>query len=412
MRERHICVVGLGYIGLPTAVVLAKHDFLVTGVDKDEKKLEKLSQGQSTIAEVGLGELLTKAIEEGTLKFSIQPQEADVYIICVPTPINNDPKASSKSLPSPDMTYVDEAVAAVAKVAPEGALIILESTSPVGSTEKISKKFEELGRNADSFDFAYCPERVLPGNIIRELEDNDRIVGGLSEKATSRARIFYQSFVCGEVWSCESVLAELCKLVENSYRDVNIAFANELSIICDKLGLDVDELTRLANRHPRVSILKAGIGVGGHCIAVDPYFIVSDFPEQSVLMQTARQVNLFKTNWVFERIRSEALNWQLKHAKSPKIAFLGLSYKPNVADLRESPAYDIACAIAKEFTDCVCVEPHIKTAEHLNLTSFSEALTNSDLIVALVNHDEFRSLNKQKLDKGTILDFCGCMASC
>lgn len=397
---------GLGYIGLPMAAVLAKHDFKVTGVDPDKTRTDCITRGENPLDEEGLGPLIRQAVGNGKLNISETPLPADIYVICVPTPISfYDNKVNC--LPKPDMTYVEAAVKNVADVAPEGALVILESTSPVGSTEFMADIFSQAGRDAEAFHFAYCPERVLPGNIIQELEENDRIVGGLDDLATEQGCDFYRAFVSGTVWPATARLAELCKLVENSYRDVNIAFANEVSLICHELGLDVRELIRLANRHPRVKILDAGIGVGGHCIAVDPWFIAANFPEKTRLIQTARRVNLDKTEWIIRQIEndSEALAELL--GRKPKLALFGLAYKANVADMRESPACRIAHALTKGGAEVVCVEPHVDEASGLELVTAGEACEIADMGVILVRHDHFVKMKSAFDCFSVTVDYCG-----
>ena len=408
MTSQHICVIGLGYIGLPTAALLAKHGFSITGVDLDHDKLSKVARGENILSEKGLNELIQMALADNRLTVSSYPVEADIYIICVPTPIREQKGESKGVLPEPDMSHVHDAVSKVATTAPNGALVILESTSPVGSTAMMADQFKNAGRDPNSFSFAYCPERVLPGNIIWELEENDRIVGGLNQHATERACAFYQRFVSGKIWPCKAEMAELCKLVENSYRDVNIAFANELSMICHQLGVDVRELIHLANQHPRVSILDAGIGVGGHCIAIDPWFIASAFPDHTPLIQTGRKVNDYKTKWVTKRIHEEAEALKELLGRSPKIALLGLTYKSNVSDLRESPACRIAHKLSRLYPDTVCVEPHVdNNLEGLNFDTIENVGKNSDLIIALVRHDAFAQLDQHLKESTMFIDFCG-----
>ena len=406
MKGSHICVLGLGYIGLPTAAILTKNGFRVTGVEPDQGKADIISAGQSPLDETGVEPLIADAIRTKLLTVSCSPIEADIYMICVPTPFKAQ-KDNCQLLPRPDLSFVENAVKKISSVAPDGALIILESTSPVGTTDHMSRLFGDAGRNPSKFGFAYCPERVLPGNIIQELEENDRIVGGLESQATHRAYEFYKSFVSGEIWPCSAPIAELCKLAENSYRDVNIAFANELSIICHRLGIDIRDVTALANKHPRVSILDAGIGVGGHCIAVDPWFIASEFPEKTQLIQTARKVNLDKTNWVVSQIQHSAETFGELVARPPKLALFGLAYKPNVADVRESPAVEIARALKKKGHVILCVEPHVEHFDGLELVSADNACEQADIGIFLVKHDYFSTLRK-KLERFDIkLDFCG-----
>ena len=406
MKNSHVCILGLGYIGLPTAAILIKHGFSVTGVDPDQPKAKMISAGQSPFDEDGLGPLIADATLKKRLTIATSPPAADIYIICVPTPFKAQDNKNTQ-LPHPDLSFVEQAIASISSIAPDGALIILESTSPVGTTSYMAQLFAQAGRDASLFSFAYCPERVLPGNIIQELEENDRIIGGLDKQATERTCAFYRSFVTGTVWPCKAAVAELCKLVENSYRDVNIAFANELSIICHQLGIDVRDLTALANKHPRVSILEAGIGVGGHCIAVDPWFIASEFPEMTQLIQTARKVNLGKTSWVISQITQSAEMLASQLGRKPIVALFGLAYKPNVADLRESPAIEIANALHHSTHSVMCVEPHAESLDELTLLSVEEACQTADLCVMLVKHHQFIALEEKLQPYQIKLDFCG-----
>ena len=406
MKNSHVCILGLGYIGLPTTAILTKHGFSVTGVEPDQTKATMISAGQSPFDEDGLGPLIADAALKKRLTIANSPPAADIYIICVPTPIKAQDNKNTQ-LPHPDLSFIEKAIASISSIAPDGALIILESTSPVGTTNYMAQLFAQAGRDASLFSFAYCPERVLPGNIIQELEENDRIIGGLDKQATERTCTFYRSFVTGKVWPCTAAVAELCKLVENSYRDVNIAFANELSIICHQLGIDVRDLTALANKHPRVSILEAGIGVGGHCIAVDPWFIASEFPEMTQLIQTARKVNLEKTRWVISQITQSAEMLASQLGRKPIVALFGLAYKPNVADFRESPAVEIANALHHSTHSVMCVEPHAESLDELTLSSVEEACQTADLCVMLVKHHQFIALEEKLQPYQIKLDFCG-----
>lgn len=406
MKNSHVCILGLGYIGLPTTAILTKHGFSVTGVEPDQTKATMISAGQSPFDEDGLGPLIADAALKKRLTIANSPPAADIYIICVPTPIKAQDNKNTQ-LPHPDLSFIEKAIASISSIAPDGALIILESTSPVGTTNYMAQLFAQAGRDASLFSFAYCPERVLPGNIIQELEENDRIIGGLDKQATERTCTFYRSFVTGKVWPCTAAVAELCKLVENSYRDVNIAFANELSIICHQLGIDVRDLTALANKHPRVSILEAGIGVGGHCIAVDPWFIASEFPEITQLIQTARKVNLEKTSWVISQITQSAEMLASQLGRKPIVALFGLAYKPNVADFRESPAVEIANALHHSTHSVMCVEPHAESLDELTLSSVEEACQTADLCVMLVKHHQFIALEEKLQPYQIKLDFCG-----
>jgi UDP-N-acetyl-D-mannosaminuronic acid dehydrogenase len=321
-------------------------------------------------------------------------------MICVPTPFLND----DNPVPQPDLSYVVASAKAIAPFVRPQSMIILESTSPVGTTELVRDTLSQLGVDVSSIYLCYCPERVLPGRIIIELIENDRIVGGLTGAATEVASKFYKTFVKGAVLKTDSRTAEMCKLVENSSRDVSIAFANELSILCDGIGINVNELIGLANRHPRVNILQPGCGVGGHCIAVDPWFIVARNPENSQLIRTAREVNNFKTKWVIEKIKNEALRFQMTHNRPARITCLGLAFKPDIDDLRESPALTVSETLRDTMFDVVVVEPNIKSHDGLKLVSIVSGLKESDILVFLVNHKQFASLDTAgKL----VLDFCG-----
>ncbi|KZX77653.1 UDP-N-acetyl-D-mannosaminuronic acid dehydrogenase, partial [Oleiphilus sp. HI0009] len=322
---RSVCVMGLGYIGLPTASLLGTKGYQVTGVDVSPKVVETINQGKIHIVEPDLDLLVKSAVNSGNLKASLEPCKADVFIIAVPTPF--------KEGYEPDLSYVEQATRNIAPFVESGNLVILESTSPVGTTDLVAKILSEAGHDTQGDVFvAHCPERVLPGRILIELVQNDRIVGGINEASTDAAATFYKEFVSGEVLETSAKTAELSKLTENSFRDVNIAFANELSLICDQEHIDVWELISLANRHPRVNILQPGPGVGGHCIAVDPWFIIHRNPEQAKLIRTAREVNDHKPEWVISKVREKA-----ERFKRPVIACLGLAFKADVDDLRESP---------------------------------------------------------------------------
>jgi len=403
---KKVCVVGLGYIGLPTAALLANRGYEVHGVDIVQSTVDTINQGKIHIVEPELDIFVKSAVNSGKLKADTKPAKADVFIIAVPTPFHK----SGYDIPTPNIDYVISATKSIAPYVKEGNLIILESTSPVGTTEKIKEVLEKEGVETSKIYIAHCPERVLPGKIMRELVENDRIVGGINEESTRKAAEFYKTFVEGEVLETNAKTAELCKLTENSYRDVNIAFANELSIICDNYGIDVWELRNLANRHPRVNILYPGVGVGGHCIAVDPWFIVSDNKDKARLIKTAREVNNYKTEWVIEKIKNEVLKFEIENKRKPTIALMGLAFKPDIDDLRESPALYIAKRLTDELNDVVCVEPNIpidmelKTqgSKVLSLIDYQEAIKDADIVVFLVAHDEFKDL---KVNNS--LDFCG-----
>jgi len=396
-----INVIGLGYIGLPTAALLANRGYEVHGVDIMQKVVDTINKGEIHIVEPELDTFVRAAVNSGKLKADTKPTEADVFIIAVPTPFHK----TGYDIPTPNIDYVISATKSIAPYVKEGNIIILESTSPVGTTEKIENVLKEEGINTSEIYIAHCPERVLPGKIMQELVENDRIVGGLTPQATKKVAEFYKTFVTGEVLETDAKTAELCKLTENSFRDVNIAFANELSIICDKYNIDVWELRELANRHPRVNILYPGVGVGGHCIAVDPWFIVADAKDKAKLIKTAREVNNYKTEWVIEKIKNEILKFELENKRKPKVALMGLAFKPNIDDLRESPALYIAQKIKQEFKDNLYfVEPNISTFDEFKITKCVEAIENADLIVFLVAHKEFKDLD---IKNKKFLDFCG-----
>lgn len=391
-----VVMVGLGYIGLPTAALIASRNIKVTGVDIHQHVVDTINKGEIHIVEPDLDGLVHHVVKENYLTASTTPVEADVYLIAVPTPFKGDHE--------PDISFVESATRAILPTLKEGALVIIESTSPVGTTEKMEKViFSERPELEGKIFMAYCPERVLPGNVIHELEHNDRAIGGINEASTEKAVAFYRHFVKGELHRTNSKTAEMCKLVENSSRDTQIAFANELSMICDEAGINVWELIRLANKHPRVNILQPGTGVGGHCIAVDPWFIVSEFPEQAKIIRAAREINNYKTEWVIEKIKSTALQFELDNDKKPKIAAMGLAFKPNIDDLRESPALNVVNTLLKDKFDLSIVEPNVKEYKDFQLEDVDEAINKADIIVYLVNHKVFKTIDTQKV----VLDFCG-----
>lgn len=396
-RKPGVVIMGMGYIGLPTAALIASKEIDVTGVDISQDVVDTINEGKIHIVEPDLEGLVHYGVKEGYLKARTTPEKADVYIIAVPTPFKKDHK--------PDLTYVKNAIETLIPLLTKGALIIIESTSPAGTTEKVSRFiYDARPELQNKIHIAYCPERVLPGNIIYELEHNDRVIGGINEVSTERAVSFYKHFVKGFLHRADAKTAEMCKLVENSYRDVNIAFANELSIICDKAGIDVWKLISLANKHPRVNILQPGCGVGGHCIAVDPWFIVSEFPEEAKMIRTAREINNYKTEWVIEKIKNTALKFELENKRKPRIACMGLAFKPNIDDLRESPALYITEKLIKEGFDVLPVEPNITTYDAFKLIPYKEAAEQSDIIVFLVGHSVFKNLSL--INTKTNLDFC------
>jgi UDP-N-acetyl-D-mannosaminuronic acid dehydrogenase len=398
-----VSVVGLGYIGLPTAAVFASRKKKVIGVDVNEHAVATINRGEIHIVEPDLDMLVHAAVTEGYLRATTKPEPADAFLIAVPTPFKGNHE--------PDLSYIEAASKAIAPVLAKGNLVILESTSPVGATEAMAAwlaearpdlSFPQANGEASDIRIAHCPERVLPGHVLRELVDNDRIVGGMTRKCSEAAVALYKTFVEGECIITDARTAEMCKLTENSFRDVNIAFANELSIICDKLGINVWELVRLANRHPRVSILQPGPGVGGHCIAVDPWFIVSQTPEQARLIRTAREVNDGKPQWVIDKVKLAVADYlqanPTKTAADVSIACFGLAFKPDIDDLRESPAMGITLALAEQFSArLLAVEPNIESlpgklqATGVQLVSQEEALASANVLVLLVDHAPFRA---------------------
>lgn len=406
MKSKTVCVVGLGYIGLPTAALLATNDYQVVGVDLNTHAVETINQGRIHIVEPDLDAYVRSAVTAGKLKAYTKPLQADIYMICVPTPFHE-----GGDIPQPNIDYVLAATRSIANLIKPGDLIILESTSPVGTTEKMGEVLREAGVDLSTVNVAYCPERVLPGKIMMELVENDRVVGGLAPQATKAVSAFYRTFVRGEVLETDAPTAEMCKLTENSYRDVNIAFANELSLLCAKSGINVWRLIELANRHPRVNILQPGTGVGGHCIAVDPWFIVASDPKNARIIRTAREVNNHKTDWVIDQIRIAVADASAKSGKKPKIACLGLAFKPDIDDLRESPAVSVATALQSQGYDLIVVEPNIASHAEFALTSLDQALATADVVAVLVKHRQFVHLAKASgLVGNEILDFCGVRA--
>lgn len=405
MKNERVCVVGLGYIGLPTATIIASHGYQVLGVDVSQRVVDTINAGKVHIIEPDLDAFVRAVTTAGNLKADIKPAEADIFLLCVPTPFLHD---ESHEVPQPDLSYIEKSTRAIAPFVRPGNIVILESTSPVGTTEYVAKILAEEGAPVDELHIAYCPERVLPGKIMIELIANDRIVGGMTPEAAEAVRSFYSTFVRGDILVTNSRTAEMAKLVENSYRDVNIAFANELSLLCDPLEIDVWELIRLANRHPRVNILQPGAGVGGHCIAVDPWFIVARDPENARLIRRAREVNNYKTEWVVEKIVSTARKFELDNGRPPKVATLGLAFKPDIDDLRESPALEIALRLEEELPCVLAVEPHVQSHPKLQLTEALQAVDSADIIVVLVKHKVFNYLD---LSGKQVLDFCGHLAN-
>ena len=404
MKSKKICVIGLGYIGLPIATLLASKGYQVFGFDTNSKIVEIINSGKVHIAEPDLEKYLKIAISSGNLKAFTYPIECEIYLICVPTPL----KEGKDSYPVPDIDNVLKATKSITKILKTGDLVILESTSPVGTTEKLKTILINENIDVDNINIAYCPERVLPGNTMRELVQNDRIVGGLDKKSTQIAADFYKEFVTGNVFETNSKMAEMCKLTENSFRDVNIAFANELSIICESEKIDIWNLIELANNHPRVNILQPSTGVGGHCIAIDPWFIISKHKKRSLLLKTSRKVNNFKTNWVIKKIKIAVADFNAKKGFKPKIVCMGLAFKPNVDDLRGSPAEIVAETLLKQKYDIVAIEPNIKKHPRIKLIKMDFKYMENTIFVFLVKHNEFISKEFiKKISSGTILDFCG-----
>ncbi len=393
----NVCVIGLGYIGLPTASLLGTKGFKVFGVDTSEHVVNTINQGKIHIVEPDLDILVKSAVQSGNLKAGLQPQEADVFILAVPTPFKDDH--------IPDLSYVEAATRVIAPFVKPGNIVILESTSPVGTTDDIvakilSEEGHDVGRDVY---VAHCPERVLPGRILTELVENDRIVGGINEISTEKVIEFYRAFVRGEILATDAKTAELSKLSENSFRDVNIAFANELSLICDQENINVWELIKLANRHPRVNILQPGPGVGGHCIAVDPWFIVARSPDQARLIRTAREVNDAKPHWVIEKVKVSADKF-----KNPVIGCLGLAFKADVDDLRESPALDIVKKIRKQdIGEVLVAEPNLTEHKDFTLLPYQEVIKRSDIVLLLVDHKPFKSLKAADLKEKILIDTRG-----
>lgn len=394
------CFMGLGYIGLPTAIIAAKHGVNVLGVDINSGVVEMTNQGKLHIIEPGMEEYLQEVVNAGLLKASTTPEISDAYFMVVPTPF--------KGSHEPDISYVEAATRSVLPYLKEGDLYVIESTSPVGTTEKMqSLIFSERPELKDKIYIAYCPERVLPGNVIYELVHNDRVIGGINPESTDKAIEFYSQFVQGTLHKTNCKTAEMCKLTENSSRDVQIAFANELSLICDKAGINVWELIELANKHPRVNILQPGAGVGGHCIAVDPYFITADFPYESQLISKAREINNYKSFWCAEKVHNAILRFELEHHRKPIVAMMGLAFKPNIDDLRESPAKCITTKVmqACNNADILVVEPNVKEHKVFKLTNYKEAYEKADIVVFLTAHDPFKEL--PYMEDKVVLDFCG-----
>lgn len=396
---KKVVFIGLGYIGLPTAAVAAHHGYDVVGVDVNPAVVETVNQGRVHIVEPDLDKIVKEAVQSGHLRAVTRPEPADAFFVVVPTPFKQNHRA--------DITYVESATRAVIPCLKPGDLFVIESTSPVFTTERMAELiFQQRPELKDQVYIAYCPERVLPGNTLYELVHNDRVIGGINPASTDKAIEFYSAFVQGKLHRTNARTAEMCKLTENSSRDSQIAFANELSMICDKAGINVWELIELANKHPRVNILQPGCGVGGHCIAVDPWFIVSDYPEQAQLIKRARETNDYKADWCANKVLESCQRFVEKNEREPIVACMGLAFKPNIDDLRESPAKYIASRIVSESrADVLIVEPNITTHPSFHITDYREAYQKADIIVWLVRHTPFVELplDEEKLE----LDFCG-----
>ena len=426
MNNKTISIIGLGYIGLPTAAVFASRKIKVIGVDINQEAVYTINRGKIHIVEPDLDMVVQAAVREGYLRATTQPEPAEAFLIAVPTPFKADHNGDHE----PDLRFIAAASQSIAPVLKQGDLVILESTSPVGTTEQMAAwlaaarpdlTFPQTHGEASDIRVAYCPERVLPGHVLRELVQNDRVIGGMTPKCSQAAARLYKLFVQGECVITNVRTAEMCKLTENSFRDVNIAFANELSIICDKLGVNVWELIKLANRHPRVNILQPGPGVGGHCIAVDPWFIVSQTPNEAPLIRTAREVNDSKPEWVIGKIEMAVSDYlqanPSKTARDVTITCFGLAFKPDIDDLRESPAVAITQKIAGTHPGRVyVVEPNItelpvNLSEKLELTSINQAFDNSNIIVMLVDHKEFINIHASNFHNQLIVDTRGVWTS-
>lgn len=395
-----VVIIGLGYIGLPTSALIAKNKIKVHGVDISDYVVNTINSGKIHIVEPDLEQVVKETVQEGYLVASTLPVPSNTYIIVVPTPFKDNF--------APDISFVQKAIEKIIPLLKAEDLIIIESTSPVGTTEKmlelINVKRPDLNNNVF---LAYCPERVLPGNVLFELTHNDRVIGGIDQLSTEKAINFYSKFVSGKLHGTNSRTAEMCKLVENASRDTQIAFANELSMICDKAEINVWELIELANKHPRVNILKPGPGVGGHCIAVDPYFIVSDFPKEAQLISKSREINNYKKDWCIEKILGSIKDFEYKTNRKPKISCFGLAFKPNIDDLRESPANEIVYTLKTKLRDYdfYITEPNIKTHLDFKLENVENAVKKADIAILLVAHKNFKDL---EFNQGTIcLDFCG-----
>jgi UDP-N-acetyl-D-mannosaminuronic acid dehydrogenase len=400
-NKRKICIMGMGYIGLPTAALLANRGYQVHGVDINQHVIDTINRGEIHIVEPELDTFVSTAVQSGSLVANIEPSEANIFMIAVPTPFHSDKVNKITNSPIPNVDYIVDATKKIASYVKPGNTILLESTSPVGTTEMMADVLKKEGVDINNVFIAHSPERVLPGHIMRELIENDRVVGGINDKSTVHVAEFYRDFVEGEVLETTAKTAEMTKLIENSFRDVNIAFANELSILCDDMDINVRELISLANRHPRVDVLNPGCGVGGHCISVDPWFVVDSANGKAKMIEQARRTNDYKADWVVEKIKNKALQFEKDNGRVPAIACMGLAFKSDIDDLRESPALYISENLNHSL-NIVVVEPNISTHDSLQLVPYKQGL-QADICVYLVAHSQF---SKLKLKDGD-LDFCG-----
>ena len=398
--SKSVCVIGLGYIGLPTSLVLSASGYKVIGYDINDSIVTSINNGAAHFHEPDLGVYLEAGLKSGLFMASTTMPFADIYIVAVPTPV-----VCSDIGDTADTSYVYSAISALTSVLTAGNMVIIESTVPVGTTEQLQQyicKNSRLG--SDDFLLAHAPERVLPGNIFYELIHNDRVIGGVNQRSTQEACDFYSSFSKGQIFGTDANMAEISKLAENSFRDVNIAFANELSIICDHYNINPYKLISLANKHPRVNILQPGCGVGGHCIAIDPIFLISALPQKTPLLQQARQTNNYKSDWVLDRIYQESKSFSITFGRPPKLGCLGLTFKANVDDLRESPALSIASKLNQSQYELLVCDPYVDELNSLPLVTLKHLIANSDIVIALVAHDDFYpTINTHP----NVLDFCG-----
>ncbi len=395
------CVLGLGYIGLPTAALIAKTNNKVVGVDINQKVVDLVNNGKIHIIENGLEDLVKDVVKAGYLVAQTKPLKADVFLLAVPTPL----EMNEDGLPKPNIDFVLKAARSISKFIEPGNLIILESTSPVGTTEKVAQLLsKESGIPIGQISIAYCPERVLPGNALKEIISNNRVIGGLDKNSANKGENFYKLFCQSDITKTNARTAELVKLAENASRDVNIAFANELSIISEELGINHKEVIEIANKHPRVKILKPGCGVGGHCIAIDPWFIASQCPQNSKLIQTARNVNNFKTKWCIKLIKNRINNLEINLGRKAKVGIFGLTFKQDIDDIRESPALFITEKLIQECHDLVVCEPNIGKFSNIKLHTYEETIYRSDILVFLVAHSQFKYSDFKNKE---IIDLCG-----